>query len=232
MHDNEDYVFFIPACGLGERVKVRGEKPFIDMATHRAPNGDMLIALDKVMTQAPEGMDIEIALRRTMGCPALERCAMVHFMEPTRGQADTIRLWLQRTRLKEWVIISNCDNWIDPEDIKAGMKMLRDYRHIQGIVFTFTPVRDIDYRFSYVDCDANGVIRKIVEKQVISKHAVAGIYILNMFHLKQAIRDGDLYLSETLARMHKLIAFKAEKYMGWNDMEQLEELERGELQHK
>jgi NDP-sugar pyrophosphorylase family protein len=220
----EDIVMFIPACGWGERMKQRGLKPYIYIFEEKECRHWM--ALNGVMAMAPEGMDIEVAVRREMGCPDLSKEATVHFMKETTGQANTIYNWLRRTKIRNYVLISNCDNAIDQNSIKTGIALL-DRDKYKGIVYTFKPKKENDARWSYVECDQNTKILRIAEKDPISSEAVAGVYLLNMFSLRMALYPDDKYLSEALARMSGLYALRAQQYHGWNDMEQLEELEKG-----
>jgi hypothetical protein len=219
----DDIVLFIPACGLGTRVEARGLKPFIHINTVEGES----MAIDRVMAQAPNGMDIEMALLKTMGFPRTQRGCTVHFMDSSLGQANTIYQWLRRTRVRNYVLISNCDNRIDTTSIEQGIAMLNRSDGVRGIVYTFMPRIKEDDRWSYVDIDGSYRIKKIVEKKAISTHAVAGVYLLNMFALRMALYPEDIYLSEALARMDGLYAKRALHYEGWNDMDQLAELERG-----
>jgi len=225
MKITDDIVMFIPACGLGTRMTLRGMKPFIHI--HDSSETEEAMALDRVVSQAPNGMDIEIALRKDMGCPKLRKEATVHFIDSSIGQANTIYKWLRRTRVRNYVLISNCDNRIDTTSIEQGIAMLSRSDGVRGIVYTFMPRIKEDDRWSYVDIDGNYRIKKIVEKKAISTHAVAGVYLLNMFALRMALYPEDVYLSEALARMDGLYAKRAFHYEGWNDMDQLDELERG-----
>jgi hypothetical protein len=219
----DDMCMFVPACGWGRRMESRGLKPYIDIF-----EGDsQWMALNGVISMAPEGMEIEIAVRREMGCPPLERPVTVHFMGPTAGQAVTVYNWLRRTRIRNYVLISNCDNAIDRASIVEGIKLL-DLDKRKGIVFTFRPTKKNDLRWSYVLRNKfNDGILQIKEKEPISDEAVAGVYLLNMFTLRMSLDHRDCYLSEALARMPGLVAYRAKEYRGWNDLEQLEELEKG-----
>jgi ADP-glucose pyrophosphorylase len=197
MKTKDDVVMFIPACGQGTRMAGLGPKPFIHF---NVPEGEAM-ALDRVMAQAPSWMDIEVALRKDMGYPRTQRGATVHFLDSTTGQADTIYQWLRRTRLRQYVLISNCDNRIDTASIERGLLQLDQHTACKGIIFTFIPPKKDDERWSYVRQNGNYKITEIVEKKPISSCAVAGVYLLNSFALRMSLFPEDIYLSETLARM-------------------------------
>lgn len=207
-------VFFVPACGNGTRIAGEGKhKPYIDI------RGRM--ALDRVLDQAPEGVERHAMVRHDMGCPPLEKPVVVWMTGPTKGQADTIRRWVEQADAAErwkWAIISNCDNLIDKANIEACLG--------QNTVFTFDP-RPGDTRWSYVAVRSNGSVHRIAEKEPISERAVAGVYILDTKELWQALRPEDVSLSQALARM-KLWAFPVAWYCGWNDAEQLKEVRGGQ----
>jgi len=222
----EDMVMFVPACGWGKRVASLGVKPFLEIFEGDPVHSRSWMAMNGVIGMAPKNMEVEIAVRREIGCPPLNREVTVHFMEPTTGQAATIYNWLRRARIRNYVLLSNCDNAIDIESIEEGIKLL-NHNGRQGIVFTFRPIKENDARWSYVKCNSKGEIQQIKEKEPISSDAVAGVYLLNMFSLRMALHPDDVYLSEALARMQRLYAYRAKSYRGWNDLEQLEELKRG-----
>src|SRR6185437_9982794 len=168
----EDFVMFVPAAGLGERVKARGVKPFI----HVEEKDRNWLAINEVINMVPDEMDVEIAVRREMGCPPLGRETVVHFIEPTSGQAQTVYRWLRTTRLRNFVLISNCDNVIDRKSIIEGIQSL-DYDKCPGVVFTFRPKQKNDERWSYVRKDGVGRILEIAEKRQSQKMPwLASIY--------------------------------------------------------
>jgi hypothetical protein len=130
------------------------------------------------------------------------------------------------------VLISNCDNRIDTTSIEQGIATLSRSDGIRGIVYTFLPSKEDDDRWSYVQFDGSYRITKIAEHKAISGHAIAGVYLLNMFALRMALYPEDVYLSEALARMDGLYAKRALHYEGWNDMAQLADLENGTKQYR
>lgn len=224
-----DHVFFVPACGLGERVKSRGIKPFLVLADMPKSH-----ALQRVVDMAPGFMRIEIALLASYGCMPMDRSVKVHmFGYHTSGQADTIRQWLELSgycdRPDTWILLSNCDATIDRYTIN---QVLRQKDHPEA-VFTFAPLDKHDARFSYVTVSPDtGYIDRIAEKTVISSKACAGVYYLNAVRLYAALRPSDAYLSQALGRMENLKAVQCREYHGWNDMDQIEELESGKVQVK
>lgn len=229
MKNIDDIVMFIPACGFGERVKARGQKPFIHLNDPGTLAGKASMALNRVMEQAPDWMDVEIAIRRDMGTSPLGRSATVHFMEETTGQANTIYHWLRRTRVRNYALISNCDNAIDRASIEDGIQCLGD--RIRGVIYVFQPPVKGDTRWSYVSLDSKHQVLEIEEHKPISPYAVAGVYLVNMFALRMSLFPEDIYLSQALERMDGLYAKKAKHYEGWNDLAQLAELESGTNQY-
>lgn len=221
-------VFFVPACGLGERVKALGPKPFL----HVMQAGSSWMALDRVVQQAPEDMPVEIALPAHLGSVPLKRDATVYFFkDQTNGQAHTIARWMAVSRMREWVLISNCDNSIDYETIEKALRLVKGTS--TSIVFTFTPPNSDDNRYSYVEVNGmNGKVYNVVEKHAISPFACTGVYLLRWTSLWTSLKPTDEYLSAALARMPGLQAMQVKNYTVWGDMAQVSEIQRGVKQFK
>jgi hypothetical protein len=225
----DDWVMFIPANGDGSRVAERGPKHSIIL-----PEG--VDAMGKVAGMAPRHVQIEIAVRQTLDYGSfavpIPDNATVYFMDETLGQANTIYEWMQRARQRNYVLISNCDNWIDPDSIKLGMRLIEDNRAV-CVVPTFRPINAKDTRFSYTRPRSVADRRlEVVEHKPVSDQAVAGVYMLRWDVLAAALWPDDVYLSQALSRTDAIYAFQVEQYMGWGDMDQLNEIEQGLPQYR
>jgi hypothetical protein len=224
-----DWVMFIPANGEGSRVAERGPKHSLLL-----PEG--ITAMRKVASMAPAPMRVEVGLRMppegdTDYDVHIPGDATVHFMQETTGQANTIYEWLQRTRQRQYVMISNCDNWIDERSVKLGMRLLEDNR-ATCVVPTFRPMRANDKRFSYVHQKTRVSNKRLVEHEAVSDQAVAGVYFMHMDQLMAVLWPDDIYLSQAISRMQDFYSFQVEQYMGWGDMDQLNEIEQGLPQYR
>ena len=124
--------------------------------------------------------------------------------ESTQGAVDTI------CRVKQYItespiLIANCDQLVD-FDVNAFIRKADDF---DGVLVTFKSDKP---HHSYVTLDDQGVIQNIVEKQVISHHAVTGVYYFkNGASLiaagEQVLADnstrvrGEFYVSSAIAKM-------------------------------
>ena len=226
LHD--DWVMFIPANGEGSRVAERGPKHSLML-----PEG--ISAMWKVANMAPYYMQTEIAMRTpSTDSPnqiPVPGNSTIHFMNETLGQANTIYEWLRRTRQRQYVMISNCDNWIDENSVKLGMRLLEDNR-TTCVVPTFRPKLANDKRFSYVQQKSRVANKRLVEHEAVSDQAVAGVYFMHMDQLMAVLWPDDIYLSQAISRMQDFYSFQVEQYMGWGDMDQLNEIEQGLPQYR
>lgn len=222
-----DVALIIPANGLGSRVAEMGPKPFIKLHNQLA----IEIVMDMAYSPWHEPIPIHIGLPAHLGCPPLNKPANVHFFDkPTLGQAETIVQIIRRIgrRRYRWILISNCDNKIDLDSVRQAMVR---QRKLNGILFTFEPLKEDDTRFSYVQT-TNMRVKAIAEKKPISNQALTGVYLLRTKTFLQAYQKQDIYLSETLARIDDLVVAKVTRYEAWNDMEQIKEYLGGQRQHK
>jgi hypothetical protein len=228
-----EWVMFIPANGEGSRVAERGPKHSLTL-----PEG--VTAIKKVASMAPIPMQVEVAFRTppendtendTDYDVYIPGSSTIHFMHETSGQASTIYEWLQRTRHRQYVMISNCDNWIDANSVKLGMRLLEDNR-ATCVVPTFRPRMANDPRFSYVKQKSGNLPKQLVEHKPVSDQAVAGVYFMHMDQLLACLWPDDIYLSQTISRMQDFYSFQVEQYMGWGDMDQLNEIEQGLPQYR
>ncbi|HEU5006860.1 MAG TPA: glycosyltransferase family 2 protein [Jatrophihabitantaceae bacterium] len=69
------------------------------------------------------------------------------------------------------LMIANCDQWldIDIDDYLAAS----DFPGTDGLIMTMPAS---DPKWSYVGLDSQGLVTRVVEKQVISDHATVGVY--------------------------------------------------------
>lgn len=69
------------------------------------------------------------------------------------------------------LMIANSDQWVDI-CIDDYLKQM-DERHLDGLIMTMTAS---DSKWSYVQCNEQGWVQRVVEKQVVSDEATVGIY--------------------------------------------------------
>ncbi|MFC5407311.1 glycosyltransferase family 2 protein [Cohnella soli] len=88
----------------------------------------------------------------------------------SRGQAETVYLAREHYKEDEPLIIYNCDTYMRG---RAAHTISRLDPDIDGLISVF---QSTDPSMSYVDLDADGSVRSVREKEVISSWATTGLY--------------------------------------------------------
>ena len=136
---------------------------------------------------------------------------------PTGGALETILRAEGQIDPDDGLLLANCDQLItlDPDRFVAAAE-----QH-DGAVVVFPSSNP---HHSYVEADADGIITRIVEKEVISRHAVSGVYYFTrasefIAAAKRAIAGdqrvkGEFYVSTAIGLMleagAKLIPYPAD----------------------
>ena len=89
----------------------------------------------------------------------------------TEGAACTVLVAKSLIDSDTPLMIANCDQYVDI-DINYYLRTLK-YSNLDGLIMT---MRANDPKWSFVDLNNEGYVRRVVEKQVISNEATVGIY--------------------------------------------------------
>lgn len=161
----------IPAAGEGKRFREAGYdkiKPLIDVLgkpmitrviENVSPPGERAVT---VISQLP--LDEEIPAN------------IFYLRKPTGGAAQTI-LATEGTEVeitKDPLVMANCDQLVGfPKGGSSVMAAKTALNNLDGCITTFRSARQ---HHSYVKLSDQGIITDIAEKEVISNHAVTGVY--------------------------------------------------------
>jgi NDP-sugar pyrophosphorylase family protein len=111
-------------------------------------------------------------------------CVILGIDGVTEGAACTV------LKAKEWIdvdaplMIANSDQYIDV-DINEYLAAMTQ-RQLDGIIMT---MRANDPKWSFVGCDENNLVTRVVEKEVISDEATVGIY--NFAHGNEFVKAAE-----------------------------------------
>ena len=89
----------------------------------------------------------------------------------TRGAACTVLAASEYIDNDQPLMIANSDQWVDTS-IDSYLQHMDD-QQLDGLIMTMTAS---DAKWSYVQCDEQGQVQRVVEKQVVSDEATVGIY--------------------------------------------------------
>jgi dTDP-glucose pyrophosphorylase len=168
----------IPMAGAGSRFRLAGydlPKPFIDV------NGKMMI--ERVL----DGIRIENAFYsliiqerfKTDNAYQLKRLAgnynvvFITVEKLTQGASCTALAAHELLNNNLPVIFADSDNFFDNNTFKAFVDDAFN-RKLDGSLLTFNTTEDC---YSFVEVDGDGYVLRAREKEVISNHAITGVYM-------------------------------------------------------
>lgn len=196
----------IPMAGLGRRFTEAGYplKPFVDV------NGKTMIerVIDNLRIIDKDALIHIVTMRNTAEqMPALiEHPGLrLHRLDvPTLGAVDTILRIEERIDNDAPLLIANCDQLVDLEPDEWAYNP----RGADGSVMVFPSTNPAH---SYIKVDGNGFLCRIVEKRVISRRAVVGLYYFRYgqqfmaaargIHVRNEWALGEFYVSSVLQEM-------------------------------
>lgn len=120
---------------------------------------------------APREDVVAFSLDKTLELLTDGACSVVTLGGPTRGALCSALMAVEEIDLDAPLIVANGD-----QVIGADLSAIVERFVAEGVeagVITFDSVHP---RWSYVRCDASGAVVQAAEKQVISRHAIAGFY--------------------------------------------------------
>ncbi|MBQ9306952.1 MAG: glycosyltransferase family 2 protein [Clostridia bacterium] len=183
----------IPMAGRGSRFANAGyaqPKPLIDVYGH-----PMIAYVVKNITPKRPHRFIFVCQKEHLEAFALAdtlhsmcgECEIVTIDHITEGAACTVLLAKQFIDSQDPLMIANSDQYVDT-DINRYLDAMGDR---DGLIMTM-PAEDP--KWSYIRCDAQGLVTLVREKQVISHEATVGIY--NYAHGADFVR----YAEEMIAK--------------------------------
>lgn len=129
----------------------------------------------------------------------------IEFIEDTRGQAETAYYATEILNnsnnknkfLDSPIAFHNGDTILVGRDLKLVNKIIS--KSFDGLIDTFESLSE---NFSYISTDSNSIVKKIIEKKVISNRATSGFYVFSNFNnyrylYKKINKDEkELYISD------------------------------------
>lgn len=177
MNNDQPLYIVVPMAGLGERFAREGyaqPKPFIEFGGHmmveHVLKGLQIPGAHYIAVVRP---DFELAyadrlaiLRRRFGI------TIVAGYPGSRGAACTALAAHRCVPSSSPVLFADSDSIFDPQDVADLVRSAQE-RNLDGCLLT-VPANSPAY--SYVRLDGAGQVTETREKEVISSHAIAGIY--------------------------------------------------------
>lgn len=112
---------------------------------------------------------------------ALPEANIVVVPKLTNGAAETALAAETSLNPNDALIVMDCDIWFKSKGYKETVEeSLKEPHGDLGVLLTFTSE---DPRYCYVSLDDNNLVTDIVEKKVISNHAVTGAYFFSSANL-------------------------------------------------
>jgi dTDP-glucose pyrophosphorylase len=100
--------------------------------------------------------------------------SVIDLDEYTEGPAETAFLAMPHLDPDQPLVIANSDQYINT-DLTEFYSAISSTNY-SGVVMT---MEDSDPKWSYVELDSYGMVKKVVEKQVVSSFATTGVYGFN-----------------------------------------------------
>lgn len=213
--------FVIPMAGYGSRFATAGfKRPKMLLEAHGKTLLEWSLAslpleiADTVIFVGLQNHEDEYQLSGVIKklYPALNN-KFLFLKEPTRGQAETVFLSLSLCDALKPLVIYNIDTYFYSPTLK---QKLLDNRH-DGVLSYFTSSEN---RFSFAAADEEtGFVNEVKEKEVISTHALTGLYTFKTvtdfsaaytYHVNNGLTTkGEYYI----APMYNYLIKKGKKYV-------------------
>lgn len=188
----------VPMAGRGSRFANAGYKDpkplipvggqpmiqwVIDNVRPAAPHRFIFVCLAEHLTSYPE---VPATLRRL--CPG---CEIVKVDRVTEGAASTVLLARQFIDNGDPIMIANADQFVELKIDAYLAEMER--QKADGLIMTFWADHP---KWSYCRMNADGSVREVVEKKVVSNEATVGIY--NFRRGADFVRAADAMIAKNL----------------------------------
>lgn len=204
----------VPMAGAGSRFKIAEydtPKPFIKF------NGKMMIehalsSFSKLEAEFTLVLQEKFVCEQTRELEYLKHNYSLNFVtvpKLTMGAAITALAAHNKINPNLDILFADSDNIFNPEDIYKFLENVRS-RHLAGALLTFNSDNPC---FSYANIDADGVLIETREKEVISNHAIAGVYYFKTLELfmnsvidlivETDLSKGEFYMSNVYNHLKK-----------------------------
>ena len=174
----------IPMAGEGKRFLSSGyETPKPLLPIHGVPMYQVVIAnlldssIDRVVLIARQEWSLDDHVKDLARKSGLV-LHLVSVESTTRGSAESVELASPYLDRDLPVVVANSDQYID-----ARLDEFWSSTLAAGNGGTILTMHDSDPKWSYAEVDNGGKVRRVVEKEVISRHATVGIYGFGTGHL-------------------------------------------------
>lgn len=187
----------LPIAGRGSRFAVAGytlPKPLIPV--HGEP---MIAAVVRNIRPSRPHRFIFVALAEHLEHAGMREaleaaapgCVIVPVDKVTEGAACTVLLARDYINNNDALMLANSDQWVDV-DINRYLAAM-DEQSADGLIMT---MQADDPKWSFVGLDSDGLVTRVVEKEVISHEATVGIY--NFRHGADFVRGADQMIAKNL----------------------------------
>lgn len=201
------------------------------MSTH--PNGGLMI------TESIKGLDLSFfdnvylvclkehekkykfkkGVEKEFSKLQIKNFKIVFLNKPTESQPETIARAIQKEKIKGFFCTKDCDNFFETEVIEDNFLSVSNLNNHALL----NPCNK-----SYVDVDENGIVKNIIEKQVISSDFCTGCYgfrdaskFLTSYNKIKKYKN--LYVSHVIFNMilhnENFLITKSENFLDWGTLE-------------
>lgn len=242
--ENNKINIVIPMAGAGSRFQVAGykvPKPFIEfngkmmiehvLSSFKNINANFILVLqEKFLTEEKEQLN---KLKNNYNLD------FVTVPKLTMGAAITALAAHKKIDKHSDILFADSDNIFNSNDIENFINYVRK-NELDGALLTFSSNEPC---FSYAQIDKNGYLIKTKEKEVISNHAISGVYYFrDLEQFKDAVIDlvvesdlskGEFYMSNVynhlMKQTKKIGVYDIEHFDCVGTPEQLNEYIKGGL---
>lgn len=205
----------IPMAGAGSRFRVAGydlPKPFIEfdgkmmiehvLSSFSNINANFILVLqEKFLTEQKEQLEI-LKSKYTLDFVTVPKLTM--------GAAITALAAHKKINLEYDIIFADSDNIFSPEDIHKFLYYVRS-NSLDGGILTINSDKPC---YSFASVDDKGYLIETKEKEVISNHAITGVYYFkSLEQFKDSVIDlvvesdlskGEFYMSNVYNHLRKI----------------------------
>lgn len=240
---NKKINIVIPMAGAGSRFKVAGyniPKPFIEfdgkmmiehvLSSFENINANFILVVQEKFLKTQKIQLEKLKKNYKVGFTTVPKLTM--------GAAITALSAHKKINPDYDILIADADNLFNKEDIDKFIKYVRN-NELNGALLTFNSNEPC---FSYAKTDKNGYLIKTKEKEVISNHAICGVYYFKKLEffmdsvidliVESDLSKGEYYMSNVfnhlLKTTKKIAIFDIKSFHCVGTPEQLKEYLTGE----
>lgn len=205
----------VPMAGAGSRFKVAGydmPKPFIEF-NEKMMIEHVLTSFSEIKANFILVLQEKFLEEQKIQLGKIQQNYQVDFVtvpKLTMGAAITALASHKKINPNYDIIFADSDNIFNPDDIYDFIKYARN-SNLSGALLTFNSDKPC---FSYAKVDNNGNFIETREKEVISNHAISGVYYFkNLEEFRDSVIDmivdadlsrGEFYMSNVYNHLNKI----------------------------